>query len=259
MLTAKMFPYAGSAPSYVIRPTPAEAAADGLPVPPQELWEGYGATVDEYLRQGQAHTDSMRRIASASGFPLESCRRILDFGCASGRMVRFLADLADAAEIWGVDINDAHMVWCQQHLSPPFRFATTTTFPHLPFEDGYFDFIYAGSVFTHISELADAWLLELRRITRPGGRLFISVHDRHCVQRLFELLPDFWLTQHIKALDRATPFLEQDFTIANIARSPYAQVVYDIDDLRRRWGRFLKVVSVHEEGYGIHTALLLEK
>jgi len=46
------------------------------------------------------------------------------------------------------------MLWCQQRMSPLFKFATTTSFPHLPFEDGYFDFVYAGSVFTHITDLA---------------------------------------------------------------------------------------------------------
>ena len=49
------------------------------------------------------------------------------------------------------------------------NFATVTTAPHLPFADGYFDFAYCSSVFTHISDLADAWLLELRRIVRSGG------------------------------------------------------------------------------------------
>jgi SAM-dependent methyltransferase len=60
-------------------------------------------------------------------------------------------------------------------------FCTTTTAPHLPFEDGYFDLIYAGSVFTHIADLADAWFLELKRIVRPGGRLYITVHDKHTI------------------------------------------------------------------------------
>ena len=58
-------------------------------------------------------------------------------------------------------------------------FATVTTAPHLPFEDKYFDVIYCGSVFTHMDDLADAWLLELKRITRPSGRTYITIHDKH--------------------------------------------------------------------------------
>ena len=84
----------------------------------------------------------------------------------------------------GVDINAKHINWCQLNLGPPFFFATTTTAPHLPFEDGYFDLIYSGSVFTHISDLADAWLLELRRIVRKGGYLYITIHDKRTVEVL---------------------------------------------------------------------------
>jgi len=40
-----------------------------------------------------------------------------------------------------------------------------------------FDFIYAFSVFTHLSESGQvAWLAELSRILRPGGYLLMTTH-----------------------------------------------------------------------------------
>jgi len=123
----------------------------------------------------------MKQILDSSGFSIRDGSRVLDLGCASGRMIRWLVDFAEQCEIWGVDISAEHIIWCQEYLSPPFNFATVTTSPHLPFEDGYFDLIYCGSVFTHISDLADAWLLELKRIMRRDGRLYITVHDKHTV------------------------------------------------------------------------------
>src|SRR5262249_5786559 len=141
-----------------------------LPVPPEELWAGYGPTLEAYLQSGNEHVRSMREILERSGMPVASAQRVLDFGCAAGRMLRWLHDEASVCEIWGTDIRSSHMIWCKQCLSPPFHFATTTINPHLPFEDRYFGLIYAGSVFTHIDDLADAWLLELRRVLRPGGR-----------------------------------------------------------------------------------------
>jgi len=45
----------------------------------------------------------------------------------------------------------------------------------LPFEDSSFDLVYCGSVFTHVSDLADAWFLELRRILRKGGYAYINL------------------------------------------------------------------------------------
>lgn len=84
-------------------------------------------------------------------------------------MIRWLTKEAKAGEVWGVDIAGSHILWCQQNLPAPFKFATTTSFPHLPFEDNYFDLIYAGSVFTHIADLAESWLLELRQSSSLAG------------------------------------------------------------------------------------------
>jgi ubiquinone/menaquinone biosynthesis C-methylase UbiE len=125
----------------------------------------------------------MKHILSQSGFLIQPSHRILDFGCGAGRMIRWLGDSVEGCEVWGVDIQSEHIMWCQQHLSPPFKFATVTTAPHLPFEDRYFDLIYCGSVFSHIDDLADACLLELKRILQPGGRLYITVHEKHSLQQ----------------------------------------------------------------------------
>jgi hypothetical protein len=136
----------------------------GLPIPPQELWEDYGIAAEYFLSSGKTDIDQMKEILCLSDFRIQDGNRILDLGCAAGRMIRWLYENADRCEIWGMDISARHIVWCQDHLSPPFNFATITTAPHLPFEDGYFNLVYCGSVFTHISDLADAWLLELKRI-----------------------------------------------------------------------------------------------
>lgn len=264
-IAAKFFPYAGDSPSYTVCKveSPASnntvAASEPLAIPPKELWEGYGETHEEYLHQGKSHTAAMRELLKTWSFPIEKCHRILDFGCASGRMIRWLNDLSAEREIWGLDINEQHILWCQQHLSPPFKFAATTTFPHLPFEDKYFDFIYSGSVFTHISELTDAWLLELKRIVCPGGRLYITVHDKHFLGLLLKKLPESRLTKLVLHFDSQSHFIGSDFAMCTVCRSPYAQVFYDIDYLCQRWGQILKVVSVTQEAYGYQTAILLEK
>jgi len=52
--------------------------------------------------------------------------------------------------------------------------------PPLGYSDNKFDFIYALSVFTHLPRhLQIPWLKEIRRILRPGGVVFISVHGEH--------------------------------------------------------------------------------
>jgi len=112
----------------------------GLPIAPDSVRTGwFGQPSDVHLAARKADVDAMLRILESSGAdPLDGCR-ILDFACADGRMTRHLYPFAESCEIWGVDITAEAIYWCQRYLCPPFRFATTTTVPHLPFEDGYFN------------------------------------------------------------------------------------------------------------------------
>jgi len=48
----------------------------------------------------------------------------------------------------------------------------------LPIESNYFDLIYAISVFTHITTTWKPWLLELRRVLKPGGILLSTFSNR---------------------------------------------------------------------------------
>lgn len=262
-LAAKFYPIAPDEPFYVIPKPDSSLARDegGLPIPPKELCEGYFEAAEQFLAGGRRDVARLRKIVEASGFPLRPGLRVLDFGCASGRMIRWFRDLTESGggEVWGVDIGAPQILWCQQHLSPPFYFATSTSFPHLPFEDRTFDLIYAGSVFTHISELADAWLLELRRIVRPGGRLWLTVHDAHSIEMLSKM-NGHWLQDMLRRDDPLRAAIGNGYSRFAISRSPKgAQVFYDIDELKAAWGRYFDVLSVTPEAHGYQTAVLLMK
>jgi len=197
---------------------------------------------------------------AATGWSLHPDAHVLDFGCGAGRMTRWLADQAPAAAIWGTDISAPHIVWCQRHLTPPMHFVTTTTLPHLPFEDHTFDFIYAGSVFSHLDDLADAWFLELRRIARPGGRLYITVMDQTSIALLAqEQWKTFWLTWYLLAHREYPAFIRSQFGKFTIGRALQAQVFYNVDDLSRKLARWFKVHTVLPKAYSFQTALILEK
>lgn len=232
--------------------------ADGLPVPPIDLREGWSASDDDYLSSGQRDMAVMLEILEQAGETPARLRRVLDFGCAAGRMLRFYPRTPDS-ECWGVDIKAKHIVWCQQHLSPPFFFATTTTLPHLPFEDRYFDLVYCGSVFTHIADLPDATLLELRRILRPGGLVYATVHDEHSVRALFEQFRERGLTELLHKIDEETGVLEEGYAFFCIGTEPWTQVFYESSYLAEKWSRFMDIVSVNPQAMDYQTALLLRK
>lgn len=237
-----------------------------LPIPPKYLWEGYAETIDGYLNTGYEHVNRMKEILFMDRFQFEHGCKVLEFGCAAARMLRWLSNFAINGEFWGVDISAEHIIWCQQNLSPPFHFFTTTTQPHLPFSDGYFDFIYAGSVFSHISELSDFWFLELRRILKKEGKLYITIHDRNTIVRLFETNPTFFLSEELLNIDKDTHILSSNFDMFSFAmfshdkkRNPKgAMVFYDIEYLTKKLHHLFELKSINQEAYGLQTALLLE-
>jgi ubiquinone/menaquinone biosynthesis C-methylase UbiE len=234
-------------------------SSDDFPVPPKDLWQGYGNSPKDYLESGRDNMATMLEILGKAGASPETLTRVLDLGCAAGRMLRFYPRNDDNSEIWGVDLDAKCISWCQQHLSPPFMFATTTTTPHLPFEDNYFDLIFCGSLFTHISDLADVWFLELRRILRKGGYAYITIHDKNTVDLLLTKYTDTFLSDMVRKFDQNTSVLSKKYTAFSIQSDPYSQVFYDADYLINKWSRLAKIISVTKEAYGYQTALLFRK
>ncbi len=259
--SAIFFPYLEDSQTYIIKRdfSDLELCEFGLPVPPQSLWLGYGKTSKEYF-YGKTQIDNMINILDAAKFDITQCKAIMDFGCGAGRMLRWLYPYSKTSEIWGTDISAEHIFWANNYLKPPFNFATTTTIPHLPFGDRYFNLIYAGSVFTHIDDLVEAWLLELRRILNSDGRLYITIHDKHSISLLktSPLYNNLWLSHYI----RENPtFIEAGDNFDKIVgmRGTRSQVFYDIDYFCDSVKNIFEIISVNKEAYGFQTGILMKK
>ena len=101
-------------------------------------------------------------------------KRVLDFGCGAGRTLRHFLPEAERAEFYGSDIDEASIAWAAEHLSPPLQVFVTGEEPKLPQPDGFFDLVYAFSVFTHLTDEWAGWLLELHRVLKTDGLLFAT-------------------------------------------------------------------------------------
>jgi SAM-dependent methyltransferase len=263
-LSAKLLPldrrdiFQGDAHFVVAQRTSANSGRDSVQVPPPELREGWWGSDAAYLDPGRRDMATMLAILDRAGASPATFRRVLDFGCAAGRMLRFYPR-PDRCECWGVDIKAQHIAWCEEHLSPPFLFAATTTLPHLPFEDNSFDLVYCSSVFTHIGDLPDSTLLELRRVLRPGGFAYVTIHDEHSVDALFHRFQERGLTRMLHRLDAETGVLQQGYRFFYVGTDPWTLVFYDSAYLMEKWSRFMEVVSVTPEAMDYQTALVLRK
>jgi SAM-dependent methyltransferase len=262
-VSSKLFPLQENGRGYVVTlPSTSTGFTEGdLPVPPPDLWEGYADSAEEYLAGGRRDMTTMLGILETAGESPRTLSRVMDFGCAAGRMLRAYPYTPGESELWGVDVSGKHITWCQQYLSPPFSFAMSTTTPHLPFEDNYSDFVYRASVFTHISELADAWFLELRRILRRGGYAYITIHDKQTVELLYTKYKDSHsaFVELIRDYDRRTSVLSQNYACFSIGVEPLSQVFYDAEHLVKKWSQFADVLSVTPEAHDYQTAILLQK
>jgi ubiquinone/menaquinone biosynthesis C-methylase UbiE len=259
-----MLPYYPSFPSqsgYCIGASDVPSRAKGIagaPVPPEALRLGYGGgSAQRYVEGGREHVSKMAEVLAEGGFPINKAKRILEFGCAAGRMISHLPEVAPNSEYWGTDISAELIRWCRHNLTPPMNFAVTTTIPHLPFQDGFFDFLFCGSVFTHIEDLEQTWLLELGRVLSPGGRLYLTITDEHSVKGL-----DADVREPLaKNMSKHDIYVnnKHNFRMLVVGRSERSQVFYNSDYFRSIVPPIFRCVSYVPKAYGYQSAVALER
>lgn len=232
--------------------------AETLPVPPKNLME-YGESPEYHLLTGEKTVATMIDVVQQAGHNIANSRRILEFGCANARLLRWLAHLANHSEIWGVDIQSDKIFWAIENLNPPFNFAVNTTVPHLPFRDGYFDFIFAGSIFTHINELHISWLLELARLLSPNGLIYLTFHDEHTLKYL-EANPNINIAQKLSSNPLAEQIFANEFDFISVlpySKGMLSQVFMSSEYIQQITKSYLKLVSITPNAYsGLQTGYL---
>lgn len=232
----------------------------GLPLPPAELRQLHAADDADYLAAGENSSAWIRRVADREGIDLATARG-MDWGCATGRVIRHFEG---GGEWWGLDADGDCIEWCKANLSPPFKFLTSTAYPHLPFEDNSFDLIFAGSVFTHLYLLVDVWLMEFRRIMRPGAIALFTIHDEE-TRRFMAEHPerhDNWRSLAWTSDDRelTSGRLDTDVEVIGDRRGwGSVSTFFSQDYIRDEWGTYFEVISFEPRSESYQTAVVLRK
>ena len=156
---------------------------DATPLPTTVAREGY---YDErHLEYWLSGLRDMRKVVTATSLEKAQAPSILDFGGASGRVIRHFVGWKPRIALYLSDINPQHILLAKQMFGGAVTAIHNYGLPALPFPDGCLDCVVAFSVLTHIDTDDTAWLLELRRVVRPGGHLYCTIHD----QATWSILP----------------------------------------------------------------------
>jgi SAM-dependent methyltransferase len=140
--------------------------------------------LESFLETGKQCVGDIRRALEEVDRDIGSFEAVLDFGCGCGRTLLWLGPWAEQSELHGTDIDREAISWCQHSIQFA-RFAVNDALPPLPYADESFDLVYLISVFTHLTEdLQFRWLEELRRVTRRGGYVLVTVHGSYYVEVL---------------------------------------------------------------------------
>ncbi|AYG63940.1 class I SAM-dependent methyltransferase [Rhizobium jaguaris] len=159
------------------------------------------AVFDRYQRQQENDDHIFDRLASLIeedyfGLPAGSFRGldILDAGCGSNANASYAFLEKGARSVTSLELGSEWMDCASKRLG---RFGARSALVagsvlDLPFDDGSFDFVHCAGVLPHTSEPRKGFE-ELTRVTRPDGKLFITVMGTgngvvyRCINHLREL------------------------------------------------------------------------
>src|ERR1700722_478531 len=127
---------------------------------------------------------------------VSSGQRVLDLGCGEGA---FTAALREAgAEVLGVDVAEEPLRRARaRHPELDLRLIEPAGPWELP--DAFFDVVWAGEVIEHVADTA-AWMSELRRTLRSGGKLLLSTPAHGRLERVRLALSEQAFAEHFDPL-----------------------------------------------------------
>jgi ubiquinone/menaquinone biosynthesis C-methylase UbiE len=184
----------------------------------QQLFDKKSAAWSEKYAPNGRLTWRLTRFAHAVGQHVRAGGRILDLGCGTGDLARFLSRAG--FQVTGCDISTSMLAkaatiepvgavkWVK--LNPDWR--------ELPFSDGAFDAVVASSVLEYVGSPAVV-LAESARVVRPEGVVLATVPDlRHPVRWLEGAIHPFALLSDVRNAARGWPRLDNWLTYLHISR-----------------------------------------
>lgn len=222
---------------------PVRVSGEDLPLPPAPERHGHSETDETYLAWGKSDHDLIMGILH-DRLPNLDCLRLLDFGCSSGRVLRhFWREMNERAwTLVGVDISARRIEWMRRHFPAKFQVYVGSILPNLPFPSDSLDVVYGFSVFTHIKYLWDSWLLEIRRVLKPGGLLIQTIHCEQAWEYFYTHQNDPSVREALGPMLIGQSVMPDDFVYYGDINSN--KVFWKQDVAASFWGRYFPKVEI---------------
>ncbi len=220
------------------------------PLPPAELARRVGVIdqddpVASFDAMGADIRDTIVGIQGADWF--SEGKRVLDFGCGAGKLLRHFLDEAERCEFLGCDIDAPSIEWLRENFSPPLNVFVCDEKPGLSLPDASVDLAFAMSVFTHLTDHWAGWLLEIHRVLRPGGRFICTFLGRGMSESIAN---EPWDADRI-GMNVLRPWQPWNDGGPSVQHSEWW--------LREHWGRIFEFERVEDSNEFGHGLLVLDK
>jgi SAM-dependent methyltransferase len=113
--------------------------------------------------------------------------RVLDLGCGAGRFVAALRDAG--ADPVGIELAEGALARARR-TAPGADLRLVEPDGSLPLAHGEIDLVWCSEVLEHVADTI-AFVTEIRRVLRPGGRLLLTVPDHGRVKRITLAVADY--------------------------------------------------------------------
>ena len=228
-------------------------AAKPASVPSPPLQHRFHGSTDivGYLEVGERSWRSIESPLETTGCRSKDAKCMLDFGCGSGRTIQNI-DPKCHDRVMGIDIDQTAIRWCQSN-PPGYQFEHVDPDPPTSLPDGYFDLIYAISVFTHLNEeMQFSWLSEIEHLLAPNGIFVASLrgdYHRDLKGRNIDL------EQGYRFVDSKRKWLKPD-GLPEFYQDAQHTKTYVFE----RWSQYFRIVDFVERGIAdYHDAVILAK
>ena len=132
----------------------------------------------EYLLQNVGDMAFKRRVKTIiNSMEIQSTDKILDCGCGEGFYLKVIRDFSDC-KLYGFDGGNEVLSRAKVELSGCGVQIDKGDIYNLPYQDAEFDKIILSEVLEHLPDDFSA-LIEIKRVLKPGGVLFITVPNHN--------------------------------------------------------------------------------